>query len=647
MTSSQGRVMMHGDGIAAAEHFEIVNKRAPEPDSPREQEGFSDFLQNLGKQLGVAAALCTGLKVPAHGTRGGFFHGIVDDAPTDTTAARDRFIVETMPTLKQLDAAEKLAEEKGVPLVEALQYDMRQDHMKKTVEGFRQARSHQPRKTKGGVLRFLLQSEGDGIDLNSVATDGPLIVRPLLHRGACIPDDPSFTGPTAAQQKRAIADNIKRHKSKSALFKTLRAAETSVEGEGAGAAGASEAGSLPTGVDEANFVATPSHESSAVNWWESNVALIGSQENRDLRKRAAETEPAWFTGPDGGRCGASPGIEIWRIEQFKVVPWTKPEDKGTFNNGDAYIILHTSLAPEHDDPHLEDSEKLVHHVYFWLGLKAPIDAQGTAAYKTVELDDLLDGKATQHREVMSHESDAFRALFPQGVKYLEGGAPSGFRSVCDVDLSVWVTRLLQIKRVGKQTVLTEVECSRSSLNEGDAFILDTGKILYTWFGKTSSPFVRSFARMACEELENARAGQAVMTDVLDSDFWRALRDEGAIKSALEAGECLPTAAQLGRGILYRLHEKSNDGSLKFDEVNRGALDLSMLLEDDVYLCDPGTEIIVWVGKGASDRERRAAMLTATKYLAARGKPHTTPIKVFKTTEDAMKDESFAQIFAGC
>ena len=41
------------------------------------------------------------------------------------------------------------------------------------------------------------------------------------------------------------------------------------------------------------------------------------------------------------------------------------------------------------------------------------------------------------------------------------------------------------------------------------------------------------------------------------------------------------------------------------------------------------------------------MLTATKYLALQGKPHTTPIKVFKSTEDAMKDESFAQIFAGC
>ena len=72
----------------------------------------------------------------------------------------------------------------------------------------------------------------------------------------------------------------------------------------------------------------------------------------------------------------------------------------------------------------------------------------------------------------------------------------------------------------------------------------------------------------------------------------------------------------------------------------------MLLPDDVFLCDPGTEIIVWVGEHASDRERRAAMLTATKYLPSAAS-RTTPIKVFKTTDDAMNDATFAQVFAGC
>ena len=34
--------------------------------------------------------------------------------------------------------------------------------------------------------------------------------------------------------------------------------------------------------------------------------------------------------------GAQDGLEIWRIEDFEAVPWTK---HGTFHTGDSYIIL--------------------------------------------------------------------------------------------------------------------------------------------------------------------------------------------------------------------------------------------------------------------------------------------------------------------
>ena len=39
------------------------------------------------------------------------------------------------------------------------------------------------------------------------------------------------------------------------------------------------------------------------------------------------------------------------------------------------------------------------------------DEYGTAAYKTVELDTLLDDKPVQHREVENHESSLFKGYF--------------------------------------------------------------------------------------------------------------------------------------------------------------------------------------------------------------------------------------------
>jgi gelsolin len=54
---------------------------------------------------------------------------------------------------------------------------------------------------------------------------------------------------------------------------------------------------------------------------------------------------------------------------------------GSFYSGDAYIILYTYVVP--------GTKKMAYNVHFWLGKDSTQDEQGTAAYKTVELDDFL------------------------------------------------------------------------------------------------------------------------------------------------------------------------------------------------------------------------------------------------------------------
>ena len=346
---------------------------------------------------------------------------------------------------------------------------------------------------------------------------------------------------------------------------------------------------------------------------DSNMAMVGSDEDKAARKAAALGEAAW----EG--CGAKPGIEIWRIEQFKVVRWPQ-EEYGNFYKGDSYIVLYTTADP--------DSGKLLYDIFFWLGSESSTDEKGTAAYKTVELDDLKDGLPIQHREVEGHESRGFHALFPT-INYLEGGVESGFNKV---EPDAYIAKLLMVRKVDGSIVVNQVPLSCSSLNHGDCFILDAGAKIYTWLGDESSPFEKNKCNLTARNLASSRHGKSTAMDFdMEADaFWALLGGEGNIASADEGNEAFARNAEPdpnSEGILFRLSDES--GSLMFTEVARGDLNDTMLDTNDVFVLDTDQELFVWVGAGASDSERRKAMDTAQQYLASHDRPDYTPISLFR------------------
>lgn len=81
------------------------------------------------------------------------------------------------------------------------------------------------------------------------------------------------------------------------------------------------------------------------DWKDSNLAMFGSDTEKQVKKESAESEPAW----EGA--GEKVGMQIWRINKFKVEHWPK-EEYGNFFNGDSYILLNTyvSLCLKHFSP---------------------------------------------------------------------------------------------------------------------------------------------------------------------------------------------------------------------------------------------------------------------------------------------------------
>lgn len=342
---------------------------------------------------------------------------------------------------------------------------------------------------------------------------------------------------------------------------------------------------------------------------DSNIANLGSDLEKKVKLEASQHEDAWKGA------GKAPGIEAWRIQQFKVVPVPK-NAVGQFFSGDSYIVLWTYKP----DP---KGEKLAYDVHFWLGTYTTQDEAGTAAYKTVELDDFLGGLPVQHREVQGYESQRFVSYFPQGLRILEGGTDSGFHHVKPTE---YRTRLLHLK--GKKYVrVTEVPLAAASLNSGDVFIVDNGVDLIQWNGSKSGVSERAKAAALLQAIEGERNGKAkgrvIEESEDDAEFWKHLGGKGAIKADGGSDTDSEDIANAEK-TLWKLSDAT--GAMKLTEVGKGKkLKKALLDTNDVFVLDAGHEVIAWVGAKASVGEKKFALKYAQEYVKQHNKHPATPV----------------------
>ncbi|KAJ3765583.1 fragmin60 [Lentinula raphanica] len=348
---------------------------------------------------------------------------------------------------------------------------------------------------------------------------------------------------------------------------------------------------------------------------DSNIALLGSDLEKRVREHAGDKELAW------DEAGLEPGLQTWRIEKFHVVPWPKAQE-GRFYDGDSYIVLYTyKKTPE--------AESFSYDLHFWLGEETSQDEAGTAAYKTVELDDHLHGIPVQYREVQGYESDRFLSHFPRGFVCLKGGISTGFHHVTDMP-PVDTHKLYRISitpnphpshphgaHTNYLSAIREVPFAGSSLVEGDVFVMDRGTKVWQLNTKESAGKEKFRAAEFVRSLSEGRKGGCEVT-VFDEGghgtgiFLAEFGENTTIHRESESEKQAEEGASL-----YRLSDAS--GTPSFTAVEP-PISFSSLSSSDAFILDntftasSSAAIYVWLGSQSSLTERRLAVQYAQSFL---------------------------------
>ncbi|GAB5361577.1 hypothetical protein AAMO2058_000724900 [Amorphochlora amoebiformis] len=376
-----------------------------------------------------------------------------------------------------------------------------------------------------------------------------------------------------------------------------------------------------------------------------------------------------------------PGVTVWKVcgRDVELVPY---REHGRFYERDSYLIV--SATPLESVGSKTRANQVETHVHFWLGKHAEVDKYALAAIRAVQLSYSMEPRPVkQHREVQGEESKRFIEAFAKaqaktpraseeegpGFKdggllelggegneinaaedededeleevkevgkngplvYLEGGSES---MLVPVHKRVHSTRLYKFK--GKKNVrVTLVELSYKSLNSGDAFLLDAGYCMYTWYGSHSNWQERSLCAQAAVQLKGVVKRECkhhhcpiytIMQGEEPEGFWIALGVtlkngtpmEGKFRVKIADEKQGGDDLESERSVSYDLYEIDlNDGKVEpnyIDQDEKGSLYMSQLNGNCVYVLDAKTEIFIYVGASATPFQREVGMQLALEAL---------------------------------
>lgn len=336
--------------------------------------------------------------------------------------------------------------------------------------------------------------------------------------------------------------------------------------------------------------------------------------------------------------GQNAGVEIWRVEDFKPVPYPLNE-YGKFYEGDSYIILVTRI---------KNNGVKQWDIHFWLGSETSQDEAGAAAIFATQLDDQLGGVPVQYRETQEHESHLFVSNFKNGIRYLPGGVASGFKHV---DPNAFETRLFHVKGA-RHVRVKQVAPKLASMNRGDCFILDVGKDIYVYVGESSKRIERLKAIEAASRIRDQDHAGKARIHIIDEysseseseTFFKTLGEGSAaeVPDASTGGDDKNFESNEKREVsLYRISDAT--GNIQYEKVGQKPFAQSLLDSNDCFILDTvDANMFVWIGKKCTKNEKIKSMEIAEKYIKKLNYPAWTNVQ--RIVEGA-EPTAFTQYFS--
>ncbi|XP_020909161.1 gelsolin-like protein 2 [Exaiptasia diaphana] len=348
------------------------------------------------------------------------------------------------------------------------------------------------------------------------------------------------------------------------------------------------------------------------SWKDTNVGMIGSDLDRSVRKDAANTEKAWQNA------GQKPGVEVWRINKFKV-ECVDVDDYGKFYEGDSYIVLNTYKNKE--------TEAIEYDLFFWIGKDSTQDEYGTAAYKTVELDAYLDDKPVQYREVGRNESQKFLACFSNTFQHLKGGYDSGFNKVSQTVFETKMYKIKGMKNNPNTFSLVEVDMKWSKIYSDSVLLIATNDKVFQLNGPNASHRYKYGMKQVLKSLDVMRCRP--QTKVITEEFTSYEDIEDALSKEkckeLFGTETAPEDVDLYRERVKESQEQEEEPEITLSRYNDSEDDWEVLAKGDdipylkdiednyLWMLDFNSSVVL-IDKRKKESKKKSAMVCGQHHL---------------------------------